>query len=96
MAQNMEEIHDARRTAGSMKHGNTAVSDDEMANISGGSAGEQPPRKFDVGDKVIAWMDTPGEILEVYGYYDNVWIYRIRLEDTGELRYVAEIMLRPR
>ena len=45
---------------------------------------------------MIAWMDTPGEILEVYGYYDNVWIYRIRLEDTGELRYVAEIMLRPR
>ena len=80
-----------------IKGRNMAVSDDEMATASGGSGNDQPPNKYKVGDKVALWNNsTPGEIVEVFGYFDNVWTYRVRLDETGEVFFVAEIMMRPR
>ena len=76
---------------------NIELSDEEMAKASGGSNSNQSTNKFNVGDKVVVWADTLGEIVEVFGYYDNVWVYRVMIDNNpDEVYYVAEIMLKPR
>jgi hypothetical protein len=63
---------------------NLALSDEEMANATGGAEGEQPDPKFQVGDrfKVDPYV-IEGEVTGIHGYYGSYsgWVYDCHVRD---------------
>lgn len=63
---------------------NVALSDADMANVTGGAGGDQPNPKFKIGDR----FQYPPYILDgyvkaIYGYYGSMvgWVYECHMLD---------------